>query len=73
MSAAWLLASHREGGAHMKASRIFTTNDVIANLGVIVAAILIYLLRSAVPDLIVATAIAFVVLSGAIRIIRLKG
>lgn len=34
----WLLARHRQGGAHMKASWIFTTNDVIANMGVIVAA-----------------------------------
>ena len=34
----WLLARHRSGGAHMKASWIFTTNDVVANLGVIAAA-----------------------------------
>lgn len=68
----WLLARHRSGGAHMKASWIFTTNDVIANLGVIVAAVLVRLLNSAVPDLVVATGIALFVLSGAIRILRLK-
>jgi len=34
----WLVSMHREGGAHMMASTIFSTNDVIANLGVIAAA-----------------------------------
>ncbi len=68
----WLLARHRRGGAHMKASWIFTTNDVIANLGVIVAAGLVRLLGSNVPDLVVATGIALIVLNGAIRILRLK-
>ena len=68
----WLLARHRHGGAHMKASWIFTTNDVIANVGVIAAAVLVRLFDSAVPDLLVATGIALVVLSGSIRILRLK-
>ncbi|HEY6616525.1 MAG TPA: cation transporter [Vicinamibacterales bacterium] len=68
----WLLARHRQGGAHMKASWIFTTNDVIANVGVIVAAGLVRLLESNVPDLVVATGIAFIVLNGAMRILRLK-
>ena len=67
----WLLARHRQGGPHMKASWIFTTNDVIANMGVIVAAGLVTLTGSSVPDLIVGTAIALVVMSGAIRILRL--
>jgi len=39
----WLLARHRGGGAHMKASWIFTTNDVVANLGVIVGGVLVRL------------------------------
>lgn len=68
----WLLARHRHGGAHMKASWIFTTNDVIANLGVIAAAGLVRLIGSNVPDLAVATLIALVVVNGAIRILRLK-
>jgi Co/Zn/Cd efflux system component len=69
----WLLARHRHGGAHMKASWIFTTNDVIANLGVIVAAGMVRLTASNAPDLVVASMIALVVLNGAIRILRLKG
>lgn len=68
----WLLARHREGGAHMKASWIFTTTDVIANIGVIVSAGLVRLFHSNVPDLAVATLIALVVLNGAIRILRLR-
>lgn len=67
----WLLARHRKGGAHMKASWIFTTNDVIANCGVIVAAVLVRLTGSPMPDLVVGTIIGMVVLSGAVRILRL--
>ena len=68
----WLLSRHRHGGAHMKASWIFTTNDVIANISVIVAAGLVRFTGSNAPDLIVATGIALIVLNGAIRILRLK-
>ena len=68
----WLLSRHRQGGAHMKASWIFTTTDVIANLGVIVAAILVRFIGSNIPDLVVAVLIALVVLNGAIRILRLR-
>ena len=68
----WLLSRHRHGGAHMKASWIFTTTDVIANLGVIAAAVLVRILGSNIPDLVAAVLIALVVLSGAIRILRLR-
>ena len=68
----WLLSRHRKGGAHMRASWIFTTTDVIANAGVIVAAILVRVLGSNIPDLIVAVLIALVVLNGAIRILRMR-
>ena len=68
----WLLSRHRQGGAHMKASWIFTTTDVVANLGVIVAAVLVRLIGSNIPDLVVAVLISLVVLNGAIRILRLR-
>lgn len=68
----WLLSHHRAGGAHMKASWIFTTNDVIANVGVILAGVLVRVLGSPLPDLVVATIIAFIVLNGAVRILRLE-
>lgn len=68
----WLLQRHRHGGAHMKASWIFTTNDVIANTGVIVAAGLVQIFASNLPDLIVGGAIGLVVARGAIRILNLR-
>ena len=66
-----LLARHRDGGAHLKASWIFTTNDALANVGVIVAGVLVYLTGSAIPDLVVGSAVGLLVLAGAVRILRL--
>lgn len=68
----WLVSKHRAGGAHMKASAIFSANDVIANIGVIVAGVLVALTRSSAPDLVIGTIIALVVLRGAYRILRLR-
>lgn len=67
-----LLAKHRHGGVHMRASWIFSTNDVIANLGVILAGLLVAWTDSHLPDLLVGVAIASVVFSGAIRILKLS-
>lgn len=57
--------------AHMKASMIFTSNDVIINLGVIVAAIMVSLLGSNKPDLIIGTIVFALVIQGAIRILKI--
>jgi len=57
--------------AHMKASMIFTSNDVIINLGVIMAGILVYWLNSNKPDLIIGTIVFILVIQGAIRILKL--
>jgi Co/Zn/Cd efflux system component len=67
-----LLARHRHGGAHMKASWIFSTNDVLANLGVVSAGVLVAWTGSRVPDLAIGAAVALLVLSGALRILRLR-
>jgi Co/Zn/Cd efflux system component len=67
-----LVARHRHGGAHMKASYIFSTNDVIANGGIIAAGALVALTGSRYPDLVVGTIIGAVVLSGAVRILRIR-
>ncbi|MGE3756393.1 MAG: cation transporter [Pseudobdellovibrionaceae bacterium] len=66
-----LLVRHREGAVHMKASWIFSTNDVIANIGVIIAGGLVYFFDSRIPDLIVGLIIAFIVFRGSIVIIKL--
>jgi Co/Zn/Cd efflux system component len=57
--------------AHMKASMIFTSNDVIINLGVIVAGLLVNWLNSSKPDLIIGTIVFVLVIQGALRILRL--
>jgi Co/Zn/Cd efflux system component len=66
-----LLARHRSGGLHLRASWIFTTNDVLANLGVIVAGQLVAMTGSAWPDLLIGTGIAVLVASGGWRILRM--
>jgi cation diffusion facilitator family transporter len=65
-----LLARHRHGEVHMRASWIFTRSDVIANAGVILAAILVSLTGTRWPDLLIGAALSCVVLSGGISIIR---
>ena len=64
-----ILAKHRDGGAHMRASWIFSTNDVIANTGVILSGVLVLLLGSAVPDLVIGTLISVVVVRGGFKIL----
>jgi len=68
-----LISRHREGGAHMRASYIFSANDVIINLGIIVAGALVAWTGSNYPDLVIGTIVGFIVLSGARRILALKG
>ena len=65
-----LLAKHRQSGLHMRASWIFTTTDVIANVGVVLAGALVAWTGSSLPDLVVGSAIGLVVLTGAVRILR---
>ncbi|HEX5643091.1 MAG TPA: cation transporter [Thermoleophilia bacterium] len=64
-----LISKHREGGIHMRASWIFSANDVIANIGVIVAGVLVWLLGSRIPDLVIGAAIAVVVIRGGVKIL----
>ncbi|WP_193162537.1 cation transporter [Microbulbifer hainanensis] len=65
-----LISKHREGGVHMRASWIFSTNDVIANLGVIVSGVLVAIMGSRFPDLIIGTIISIIVVRGGIKIIQ---
>ncbi|WP_202412305.1 cation transporter [Duganella fentianensis] len=67
-----LIAKKRDHGAHMKASYIFSANDVIANLGVIIAGALVTWTGSRYPDLIIGLIIGVIVLGGARRILRLQ-
>ncbi len=59
-----LLAKHREGEVHMRASWIFSTNDVLANLGVILSGVLVVFTASSYPDLIIGLVISALVIRG---------
>lgn len=65
-----LIARHRKGEIHMRASWIFSRNDVIANIGVIVSGLLVGLSASPVPDLLIGVIISIVVVKGGVSIIR---
>jgi Co/Zn/Cd efflux system component len=65
-----LLHKHREGEIHMRASWIFSTTDVQANVGVIVAGLLVMLTGSAWPDLLIGLAVCGLVVRGGVRILR---
>lgn len=65
-----LLTRHKNGEVHMRATWIFTKNDVIANAGVIVAGVLVGLLNSPVPDLAAGAIIAGIIVKDSFTIFR---
>lgn len=65
-----LISRHRDSGVHMRASWIFSTNDVIANLGVIASGALVWVFGSRLPDLLVGAAISIVIVRGGIKILN---
>ncbi|WP_269685080.1 cation transporter [Flavobacterium lacustre] len=68
----YLLQKSKSDENHIKASMIFTSNDVIVNLGVILAGTLVYLTHSKIPDLIVGILVFILVGKGAFRIFKLS-
>jgi len=70
VSCLMLIAKHRKGGVHMRASWIFSTNDVIANTGVIISGGLVMYLGNRFPDLIIGAIISVVVIRGGFHILR---
>ncbi|CAA0234252.1 Cation efflux system protein. Putative heavy metal transport protein [Tenacibaculum maritimum] len=67
-----LQKSKNKEEAHIKASMIFTSNDVIINLGVIIAGLLVDWLHSNKPDLIIGAIVFILVIQGAFRILKLS-
>jgi len=65
-----LIMSHRKGDVHMRASWIFSKNDVIANLGVVTAGALVWSLDSRWPDIIIGIIVSIIVIIGARTIIK---
>ena len=64
------LRPFQSGEAHLRAAWIFTRADVIASIGVFLAAGLVSLTDSRIPDLLVGAAIGLYVVKEAIEILR---
>ena len=66
-----LLQRTKSKDAHIQASIIFSSNDVIINAGVILAGFLVWQLNNQIPDLIIGSIVFLIVIRGAIRILKL--
>lgn len=67
----YLLQKSKNRETHMQASMIFTSNDVVVNLGVILAGGLVYLTQSKYPDLVIGAIVFLIVGKGAFKILQL--
>lgn len=67
----YLLQRSKSKEAHMQASTIFTSNDVMINIGVMIAGALVYFTSSNLPDLIIGIIVFILVGFGAYRILKL--
>ena len=65
-----IIRKQRNEEVHMRASWIFSANDVIANLGVILAGVLVFRLDARWPDLVIGVIVSCVVLRGAKMILE---
>ncbi len=65
-----LLMKHRKGEIHLRASFICSSNDVLANLGVILGGVLVAATGSPLPDLAIGAIVVALVVRGGLRIVR---
>lgn len=65
-----IIRKQKNGEVHMRASWIFSANDVIANMGVILAGVMVYLFDSRWPDLVIGFIVSVLVLRGAFLILK---
>ena len=65
-----LLAPMKSGEVHLRATWLFTRADVVANLGVILAGLLILWLGVPYPDYVIGTLIGLYVIKEAVEILR---
>ncbi|MDL2230226.1 cation diffusion facilitator family transporter [Alistipes sp. OttesenSCG-928-L06] len=68
----WLLQRTKSKEAHIRASVIFSANDVIINIGVIAAGFMVWWLNSNIPDLVIGIVVFLIVIRGAVRILKLS-
>lgn len=67
----YLLQKSKSKEAHIQASMIFTSNDVLINAGVVSAGLLVQWTQSNLPDLLIGAVVFVVVARGAYRILQL--
>lgn len=65
-----MLAPLKSGEVHLRATWIFTRADVVANIGVILAGLLVWWLASPYPDFVIGVLIGLYVIKEAIEILR---
>lgn len=68
----YLLQKRKSKETYMRASMIFTSNDIIINSGVIAAGLLVNWLNSGYPDLVIGAIVFVIVARGAYRILQLS-
>lgn len=66
----FLLMAYKDGDINMRATWVCTRNDMINNVGVLIAAGLVYWLSSPLPDIIIGLMIAVIVMRSAWGVIR---
>jgi len=65
-----LLSEHRDGEVHMRASWVFSKNDVIANIGIIISGMVVYWTGAAIADLVIGLVISLIVIRGGFSILQ---
>jgi cation diffusion facilitator family transporter len=66
----WVLYTHRDDDINMKSTWICSRNDIISNVGILMAAVLVARLNSFWPDVIVGTIISVLFLSSAHSVLK---
>ncbi|RZL02444.1 MAG: cation transporter, partial [Pedobacter sp.] len=65
-----LLKSDEKGGVHIKASIIFTDNDMWINLGIVISGLGVILFNSAIPDIVAGVIVVLLSLWGGLEILK---
>ena len=65
-----LLKSDKQGGVHIKASIIFTDNDIWINLGIVVSGLCVMIFKSFIPDLVIGFIVVIISIKGGWEILK---
>jgi Co/Zn/Cd efflux system component len=66
-----LLRSRRDDGVHLKASWIFTSNDMLANAGIVLSGAAVMLFVSPLPALAIGLVVVGIAVKGGFEILKL--